>query len=123
MKEIPIHFKGFTNTACEFYRCHDNVSKDFNCLFCYCPLIDKECPGPYKVFTNKYGNRQKDCSNCNLNHDGIEQSWRFIQMWVPTSPKWDEQEQTTDKIRKYAHLVKTTFDHSDIAWATNNANS
>jgi len=113
-----IKFKGFTNVECEFYPCHEGVKKEFNCLFCYCPLMERECPGPYKVFTDKYNNIRKDCSECNLPHAGIEQSWRFIQMWVATAPAWDKAPQSSEKIRKYAQLVKTTFDHKDIEWAT-----
>jgi Zn-finger protein len=113
-----IKFKGFTNFACEFYPCHQGIKKDFNCLFCYCPLLERECPGPYKVFTDKYDNIRKDCSECNLPHDGIEQSWRFIQMWVATASPWDKTPQSREKIRKYAQLVKTTFDPKDIEWAS-----
>jgi hypothetical protein len=28
-------------------------------------LLERECPGPYKVFTDKYDNIRKDCSECN----------------------------------------------------------
>ncbi|ESQ15099.1 MAG TPA: cobalamine-related hypothetical metal-binding protein CrdX [Chromatiaceae bacterium] len=111
-------FKGFTNDACEFFPCHQGVTRDFNCLFCYCPLMERECPGPYKVFTDKYANIRKDCSDCTLPHDGIEQSWRFIQMWIATAPAWDKTPQSNEKIKKYAQLVKTTFDNKDIEWAT-----
>ena len=111
------HFKGFTNTQCEFLPCHKGVQGEFNCLFCYCPLIDKECPGPYCVFMSKYGLPKKDCSGCKLPHDGIHRSWAFIQRWVPVAPLWDQREQSTDKIRKFSKLVRETFDESDIAWA------
>ncbi len=80
--------------------------------------MERECPGPYEVFTDKYGNIRKDCSACTLPHDGIEQSWRFIQMWIATAPPWDKQPQSNEKIKKYGHLVKTAFDRSDIAWAS-----
>lgn len=115
-----VNFKGFKNESCEFFPCHKGVKReDFNCLFCYCPLMNQECPGPYKVFEDKYGRTRKDCSDCTLNHDGIEQSWKFIQMWVSTSPQWDGEPQSKEKQRKYAHLVKKTFDPADIAWAMN----
>ncbi len=80
--------------------------------------MERECPGPYKVFTDKYANIRKDCSDCTLPHDGIEQSWRFIQMWIATAPAWDKTPQSNEKIKKYAQLVKTTFDNKDIEWAT-----
>lgn len=111
-------FKGFTNTECEFYPCHQGVRKQFNCLFCYCPLMDRACPGPYKVFTDKYGNTRKDCSDCALPHDGIESSWRFIQMWVATAPAWDRLPQSPGRIRAFSQQVKSTFDQDDIAWAS-----
>lgn len=39
-------FKGFTNDKCPFLPCHKGVKRAFNCLFCYCPLIAYDCPGP-----------------------------------------------------------------------------
>lgn len=114
-----MNFKGFTNASCEFYPCHKDVKRDFNCLFCYCPLVNLECPGPYKIFTDKYGRVRKDCMDCSLNHDGIEQSWNFIQIWLSNSPLWDGAKQSKDKIKKYSHLVKSKFDKKDIEWAKN----
>jgi len=111
-------FKGFTNTACEFYPCHKGVRREFNCLFCYCPLLERHCPGPYKVFTDKYGNTRKDCSDCTLPHDSIAASWRFIQIWVSTAPPWDQQPQSRDRIREFSRQVKQAFDPEDIAWAS-----
>jgi Zn-finger protein len=88
------YFKGFTNLNCEFYPCHKIKKPDFNCLFCYCPLVYLECPGPYKVFIDSNGDFRKDCSQCILPHNGIETSWRFIQTWLkkkycPWKPKLD----------------------------------
>ena len=87
-----IHFKGYTNTRCEFMPCHKGVKDEFNCLFCYCPLVFLECPGPFAVFTDKNGLKRKDCSNCKLPHDGYERSWNFIQKAlehpVPWNGKW-----------------------------------
>jgi hypothetical protein len=39
-------------------------------------------------------------------------------MWVATAPVWDRTPQSSEKIKKYGQLVKTTFDHKDIEWAT-----
>lgn len=113
-------FKGYTNDKCEFFPCHRDVTRSFNCLFCYCPILQLECPGPYKVFTSKYGKPTKDCSDCTLPHDGIEQSWRFIQRWVPVSPAWDGKEQSEEKIRTFSTLVRRQFDPTDIEWAKTN---
>lgn len=87
-------YKGFTNTACPFYPCHPGVKREFNCLFCYCPLIAYECPGPYKVFTSRNGIVRKDCTDCSLPHDGYRQSWNFIQKWVEYPVVWSGKEQT-----------------------------
>ena len=32
------NFKGYSNTKCEFFPCH-KPHAEFNCLFCYCPLV------------------------------------------------------------------------------------
>jgi Zn-finger protein len=87
-------FKGFTNSECPFYPCHQGVKRAFNCLFCYCPLNAYDCPGPFKAFTSKNGVRRKDCSACTLPHDGHTQSWAFIQKWLAQPVPWDGGEQT-----------------------------
>lgn len=99
-------FKGYSNEACEFFPCHKNVKRKFNCLFCYCPLAFFQCPGPYKVFKDKHGMPRKDCSDCTLNHDGFEQSWNFIQRWLMHPEPWDNSEQTPEKIRFFSKLVR-----------------
>ena len=96
------HFKGFTNHQCEFFPCHtgvENQEKEFNCLFCYCPLAFLQCPGPYEVFTDKHGMKRKDCSACKLNHDGLERSWKFIQRWLEQPVTWDGSEQTERRLK------------------------
>jgi len=87
-------YKGFTNTNCPFQPCHEGVKRDFNCLFCYCPLNAYACPGPYKAFTSSNGVRRKDCSACTLPHDGYPQSWNFIQKWLTNPVPWDGSDQT-----------------------------
>ena len=93
-------FKGFTNTACPFLPCHEGVRGKFNCLFCYCPLIAYECPGPYKVFTDANGVTRKDCSDCTLPHNGYRGSWNFIQKWLKRPVIWDGHEQKRRYRRK-----------------------
>jgi Zn-finger protein len=80
-------YKGYTNHDCPFMPCHKGVRREFNCLFCYCPLIAYECPGPYKVFEHE-GIIRKDCSDCTLPHDGIHPSWNFIQLWLKRPTVW-----------------------------------
>lgn len=82
-------YEGFTNTACPFLPCHRGVRREFNCLFCYCPLIAHLCPGPYKVFTDRNGLHRKDCTDCTLPHDGYHASWEFIQTWLERPLPWD----------------------------------
>jgi Zn-finger protein len=110
-------FKGFTNEKCEFFPCHEGVKRSFNCMFCYCPLLHLECPGPYKVITSKYGRMIKDCSDCTLPHDGIDSSWKFIQRWLPVAPRWGCMEQTPEKIARFSKQVNLQFDIKDIKWA------
>jgi hypothetical protein len=55
--------------------------------------------------------------DCALPHDGIEQSWKFIQRWVSVAPVWDKEVQSVEKIRGYSALVKEKFDESDLLWA------
>ncbi|ULB12369.1 cysteine-rich small domain-containing protein (plasmid) [Cereibacter azotoformans] len=87
-------FKGFTNRACPFLPCHPGVKREFNCLFCYCPLIAYDCPGPYETYTDRNGLVRKDCSACTLPHDGYQQSWNFIQKWLEFPQPWSGQPQT-----------------------------
>ncbi|MEE0898457.1 MAG: cysteine-rich small domain-containing protein [Acutalibacteraceae bacterium] len=59
--------KFFSNTDCEYYPCHNGV-KNFNCLFCYCPLYPLEnCLGNYTILEIN-GRSIKDCSNCTFPH-------------------------------------------------------
>jgi len=53
----------FQNKTCEFFPCH-NI-KTINCIFCFCPLYEYDCPGNY-TYTNQ---GVKDCSNCNYPHN------------------------------------------------------
>jgi len=85
-------YKGFTNHECPFYPCHAGVKRAFNCLFCYCPLIAYECPGPYRIYTDKHGLRRKDCSDCRLPHEGYQASWSFIQKWLERPRIWGGRE-------------------------------
>ena len=69
------NYKFIQNDKCEYFPCHNTLPikchdvidiKDFNCLFCYCPLYPyKDCGGQYKILKNGI----KDCSNCLIPHD------------------------------------------------------
>ncbi|SEP98985.1 Cysteine-rich small domain-containing protein [Lachnospiraceae bacterium NE2001] len=57
----------FANKECEYYPCH-KMSGDINCLFCYCPLYNTECPGNYKM-VKKGENEIKSCIDCVFPHN------------------------------------------------------
>lgn len=61
------HYSFFCNEKCEYFPCHKtNHPKDFNCLFCYCPLytLGEKCGGNFQYTENGI----KDCTNCTLPH-------------------------------------------------------
>lgn len=57
----------FENRSCQYFPCHKGL-KDFNCLFCYCPMYLREhCLGnPQYIGQN--GKRIKNCMNCTFPH-------------------------------------------------------
>lgn len=57
----------FENRDCEYFPCHKGL-KDFNCLFCYCPLYAQErCPGKYE-YIEVNGRQIKSCMDCIFPH-------------------------------------------------------
>lgn len=84
-----VNYKGFTNNQCSFYPCH-KPHEEFNCLFCYCPLVFLECKGIYTTFVDKHGLTRKDCTNCHLPHHGYENSWKFIQRGLEQPIIWKQ---------------------------------
>ena len=57
----------FTNRACPYFPCHEGIDeRDFNCLFCYCPLyaLGPDCGGNF-TYTKK---GRKNCKGCALPH-------------------------------------------------------
>ena len=57
----------FQNRSCESFPCHDGVDeRDFNCLFCFCPLyaLGEGCGGAF-TYTER---GVKDCSSCVFPH-------------------------------------------------------
>jgi len=64
MKEA---YRFFSHRDCEFFPCHKGIEeKDFNCLFCYCPLyaLGEDCGGNFCYTPEGI----KDCSLCTLPH-------------------------------------------------------
>lgn len=69
------NYKFFQHRECEFFPCHKvKDDKDFNCLFCYCPLyaLGDKCGGNF-VYTET---GIKDCTNCLIPHG--KKSWGYI---------------------------------------------
>lgn len=57
----------FANKECEYYPCHKSDG-DINCLFCFCPLYNMECPGNYKM-VDKGKKKIKSCIDCTFPHE------------------------------------------------------
>lgn len=62
-------YRFFENKDCAYFPCHQGL-KEFNCLFCYCPLYCKQhCPGnPVYIESENDGRKIRDCSNCIFPH-------------------------------------------------------
>lgn len=59
-------YRFFENRDCKYFPCH-RLDGDFNCLFCYCPMYNLNCPGnPEYIEAN--GRRIKACTNCTFPH-------------------------------------------------------
>ena len=57
------NYKFYQNTKCEYFPCHKCADeKNFNCLFCYCPLyaLGENCGGNFSYTQQGI----KDCTNC-----------------------------------------------------------
>lgn len=69
-------YKCFSNKECPYFPCHEETEGvEFNCMFCYCPLyaLGPDCGGHFRYLPNGI----KDCSNCNLPHQG-EAGWEHV---------------------------------------------
>ncbi|MCR5419617.1 MAG: cysteine-rich small domain-containing protein [Lachnospiraceae bacterium] len=58
--------KFFANRSCEYYPCHKGI-EDINCMFCFCPLYNMDCPGNY-IMKEKNGRMIKSCIDCTFPH-------------------------------------------------------
>ena len=60
-------YRFFENKSCKYFPCHEGL-EEFNCMFCYCPLYNKEhCLGK-PMYKEKEGRRIKVCTNCTFPH-------------------------------------------------------
>ena len=67
MEKTSRAYAFYQNRACEYFPCHAAPEeKDFNCLFCYCPLyaLSDRCGGNPRFLPNGI----KDCSLCSRPH-------------------------------------------------------
>ena len=65
--DAPWDHSFFTNRSCKYFPCHKGSDpKDFNCLFCYCPLyaMGPDCGGNYSLTQSGV----KDCTGCLVPH-------------------------------------------------------
>ena len=54
-------YRYFENRACKYYPCHEVENDEMNCLFCFCPLYEREhCPGNPEYINSK-GRVIKSC--------------------------------------------------------------
>ena len=66
MSENPNSSRFFANKDCQYYPCH-KCSIDINCLFCFCPLYNLDCPGNYTITESSRG-PIKNCKDCVFPH-------------------------------------------------------
>ncbi len=61
------NYKFFRNTSCEYFPCHKtDDEKNFNCLFCFCPLYAiSDCGGSFTYNENNI----KCCDDCTVPHE------------------------------------------------------
>lgn len=60
-------YRFFENKDCRYYPCHSGL-QECNCLFCYCPLYEREhCPGNPE-WKETDGKRIKECTDCTFPH-------------------------------------------------------
>ena len=76
-KDYTASYKYFENRDCKYYPCHK--SEHINCLFCYCPLYSKDCPGNYKMIETSSGKMVKSCMDCLFPHN-IDNYDRIIEI-------------------------------------------
>mgnify|MGYP002857221856 CR=1 FL=1 len=77
--------KFFENRDCQFFPCH-KLEGDFNCLFCYCPLYEKNpCPGKPVFIKKEDGRILKNCTDCTFPHrpENYERIMSFLRTKRP----------------------------------------
>ena len=66
-EEWESDFSFTQNRGCKYFPCHEIADvREFNCLFCYCPLyFIPDCGGDFNILDNGI----KDCSSCTIPHE------------------------------------------------------
>lgn len=67
-------YRFFANKECQYFPCHRDAGKDFNCLFCYCPLyaLGDRCGGNFEYLPGGV----KSCMNCGVPHS--ESGYEYV---------------------------------------------
>ena len=74
-------YQYFNHQQCEYYPCHKGLEdKQFNCMFCYCPLYRVDCPGNPNYIVGQNGTKIKDCSSCVFPH--IPENYNVIMEYL-----------------------------------------
>lgn len=105
----------FSNINCEYYPCHKGfLGKEFNCLFCYCPLYKLEkCPGNPIYRLNDKGQERKDCSECIFPH--IPENYEKVVSCLREQNEILKIELFQLKKNMESHLARMSgFDHMDF---------
>mgnify|MGYP000417579403 CR=1 FL=1 len=56
-------YRYFENRACKYYPCHEVENDEMNCLFCFCPLYEREhCPGNPEYINSKAESSNPACT-------------------------------------------------------------
>ena len=62
-------YRYFENRACKYYPCLEVENDEMNCLFCFCPLYEREhCQGNPEYINSK-GRVIKSCMHCTFPHE------------------------------------------------------
>lgn len=83
------NYKFVQNKECEYFPCHKiKENKNFNCLFCFCPLymLGEECGGNYK-YTEKGMKSCKDCVLPHIKDEGYEHVMKKMKIIMERAKK------------------------------------
>ena len=76
--QYPLEPPDMKKRKCKYFPCHERVAeREFDCMWCYCPLYEIDCAGRYEIVGK---DMVKDCTNCIMPHakEGIKYILRRI---------------------------------------------